>query len=210
MQLGQLQLDRVQVYLLFYRPSESDPFQNRLVALFDGPFSHVEMAFPERYGEEPWEREVWGSSIYQGESVFFRPRTYLRDGYVSFALEVSTAQMLKIKHYCRVQAEREVPFSLSAMYAAYLPVQVAHTEATFCSKHVTRALQYALLPEIMGLNPALVTPSRLYRALMAMRGGMGPIVHVVPSRLGPLSGGQCSERMVREMAVRGGGRSPGG
>jgi hypothetical protein len=32
---------KVQVYILFYKPTISDPFQNRLVAFVDGPFCHV-------------------------------------------------------------------------------------------------------------------------------------------------------------------------
>jgi hypothetical protein len=59
------------------------------VAFFNGPYCHVEMAFPERYGEAVWEREVWGTSIYQDESVFYKPKSYSRDGYFSFAIEVS-------------------------------------------------------------------------------------------------------------------------
>ena len=103
MNLKVIPIDRAQIYLLFYKPTSSDPFQNRLVAHFDSPFSHVEMAFPERYGEEIWEKEIWGSSIYQGEAVFFKPKTYQRSGYVSFAIEVNVAQMCKIKSYCRQQ-----------------------------------------------------------------------------------------------------------
>jgi hypothetical protein len=58
--------DRAQIVLLFYKPGAADPFVNRLVAFFDPPYCHVEMAFPERYGDEPWEKVIWGSSIFQG------------------------------------------------------------------------------------------------------------------------------------------------
>ena len=82
--------DKVQVYLLFYKPTRQDPIQNRLVSFIDGPFCHVEMAIPDRFGEEPWERVVWGSSIYQDETVFLKQKTYKREGYVSIGLEVTT------------------------------------------------------------------------------------------------------------------------
>ena len=54
MRLPAIVSDRAQIVLLFYKPGNTDPFLNKLVAYFDPPYSHVEMAFPERYGEEPW------------------------------------------------------------------------------------------------------------------------------------------------------------
>ena len=156
---------RMQVYVLFYRPCMADPLLNRLVAFFDGPFSHVEMAFPDRFGEEPWERVVWGSSIYQGETVFLRQKTYKRDGYVSIALEVTAAQLWRIRAFCKAHADRQTPFHQMAMFAAYLPFQLVETEGTFCSKFVTHALQAASVGGLDGANAALMTPSRLFRAL---------------------------------------------
>ena len=176
MDLRIFRADKVQVYVLFYRPTNTDPLLNRLVAFWDGPFCHCEMAFPERVGEEPWDRVVWGSSIYQQETVFFKPKTYKRDGYMSIALEVTTAQMYRIRAFCRMHADRGTAFNIRAMYAAYLPFQVIHTEETFCSKHVAEALQSAGLLD--GLNPALMTPSRLYKRLSS-----ASILQVIPSRM---------------------------
>lgn len=194
MQFPTLSADRAQIHLLFYRPCADDHILNRIVAFIDGPFSHVEMAFTEKLGDEPWEKEVWGSSIYQGETVFFKPKTYQREGYVSFALELSAAQVLKVKNFCRTQAERNVSFSRKAMYAAYLPFQLVRTEDTFCSKHVTMALQYAMLPEVMSLNPALVTPSLLHR-ILTVQSKAQPIVHVVPCKL-QIDREKCATRMM--------------
>jgi hypothetical protein len=111
--------DKSQIHLLFYKPTASDPFQNRLVSFFDGPFCHVEMAFSERVGEELWEKEVWGSSIYQGETVFFKQKSYRRDGYVSLGIEVNMGQMHKIRSYCRQQTESKVPFCIKSMYSLF-------------------------------------------------------------------------------------------
>jgi hypothetical protein len=173
--------NRVQIYLLFYRPRDDDPFLNRLVAYFDGPFCHVEMAFSEsRFGEEPWERELWGSSIYQGETVFFKPKTYARDGYYSIALDVTVAQMYKIKSYCKREQERAVPFSREAMYASYIPFyQIVRTEGTFCSKHVAAALQYGGVSQVQDINPSLMTPSKLHKLLS----NQSLIVQVVPAKM---------------------------
>jgi len=189
MDLRFIPVEKAQIYLLFYKPTNTDPFQNRLVAFFDGPFSHVEMAIPKRYGDEPWERVVWGSSIYQNESVFFKEKTYKREGYISFAIEVTMVQVQQIISYCRFHAMQETPFSKWAMYAAYFPIQLVHTEATFCSKHVALALQSAGVQEVEGINPALTTPSLLHRLLTS---GSRAILQIVPSKM------QQSETSIKE------------
>jgi hypothetical protein len=178
MDLRIVTVPKVQVYILFYKPTGTDPFQNRMVAFMDGPFCHVEMAIPDRCGHEPWDRIVWGSSIYQNEPVFFKQKSYRRDGYVSIAIEVTLPQLQQMRAFCQYHAERETPFSTSAMYAAYLPFQLFDTEATFCSKHVAQALQSAGLAAVDRINPALTTPSMLYRCLKRTA-----ILQVVPSRM---------------------------
>jgi len=185
MELKLFQGEKKQVYLLFYKPTKNDPFQNRLVAFFNGPFCHVEMAFPRRNGDEPWERVVWGSSIYQNESVFYQKKNYSREGYVSFAIEVSEEQLHKIKAFCKHHSSIRTPFSLPAMYAAYLPWQVVYTNSTFCSKHVVQALQHAGVPLVDDINPSLATPSKLHQCLMTRQRKAGVILQVVPSRMQP-------------------------
>ncbi len=182
MQFTHIAEENVQIYLLFYMPASDDPFTNRLVAFFNGPFCHVEMAFPEKYGIEPWEKEMWGSSIYQGDNIFFKSKTYQREGYYAYAIEVTKAQCIKIKNYCRYQSEKQVKFSKMAMYSAYLPFQLFDIEGTFCSKHVTMALQEGEVNEIMHLNPCLVTPSSLYKTLL-LNNNKTPIVQIIPSKM---------------------------
>ena len=181
MDLRVLPSEKVQLYLLFYKPSSDDPFLNKLVAFFDGPFCHVEIAIPKRVGDQPWDRTMLASSIYQNQTVFFKTKTYEREGYVSFAVEISVAQLYKIKSFCKQHTDRGTPFSLSAMYAAYLPFQLVETEATFCSKHVTQALQHAGVSIADSINPALTTPSNLYKRLVQTRGAA--ILQVIPSRM---------------------------
>ena len=200
MQFTTLIHDRSQIYLLFYRPSADDPFQNRLVSYFDSPYCHVEMAFPEKNGDEPWEKEIWGTSIYQGDSIFFKPKTYQRDGYFSFAIEVSQAQRIKIKEYCRMQAEQKVQFSRMAMYLAYLPFQLMNVEGTFCSKHVASALLAGQVEGLQHLNPSLVTHSSLYRTLLKKSLMESPIVQVIPSRMSN-DHGQNSAHVLQEIII---------
>jgi hypothetical protein len=134
-----------------------------------------------KVGGEPWDRVMMGSSIYQNQTVFFKPKTYERDGYVSFSIEISVAQLYKIKSFCRHHTETMTPFNVYAMYAAYLPVQILDTNGTFCSKHVTQALQHANVSLVHGINPALTTPSSLYKRLKANN----PIVQLIPARMNP-------------------------
>ena len=183
MNLRVLPSEKVQLYLLFYKPSCDDPFLNRLVAYFDAPFCHVEIAIPTRVGDDPWDRTMMASSIYQNQTVFFKPKTYDRHGYISFAIEISVAQLYKIKSFCKHHTERMTPFSLGAMYAAYLPLQLVETNATFCSKHVTQALQFAAVPLADNINPSLTTPSNLYKRLVSANGGAAAILQVIPSRM---------------------------
>jgi hypothetical protein len=179
MDLKVLPSEKVQLYLLFYKPAPDDPMLNRVVAYFDSPFCHVEMALPMKVGGEPWDRVMMGSSIYQNQTVFFKPKTYERDGYVSFSIEISAAQLYKIKSFCRQHTDNMTPFNVYAMYAAYLPVQILDTNGTFCSKHVTQALQHANVSLVHGINPALTTPSSLYKRLRASK----PIVQLIPVRM---------------------------
>ena len=54
MSLSLLAPSRAQILVLFYKPVDNDHWINRLVAAVDPPYSHVEMAFPERYGDKLW------------------------------------------------------------------------------------------------------------------------------------------------------------
>ena len=190
-----------QVWLLFYKPSDTDPFQNRLVAKLSGPFCHVEIAFAERVGDEPWEKKMWGSSVYQGESVFFTPKLYRREGYVSFTLEVTRAQLEIMKAHCRRNAQRAVPFNRLAMYMSYLPWQLLELEGTFCSKHVTEVLQSARLHQVQPLNASLVTPSSLYSALVRHQAAEAPpmVMQTVPSMMTDGNRQELAERLRQKL-----------
>jgi hypothetical protein len=203
MQFSTLSHDKTQIFLLFYKPTARDAYLNRLVAFWNGPYCHVEMAFPERTGEEAWEKEVWGSSIYQGETVFFKPKAYSRDGYFSFAIEVTQAQRIKIKEYCRMQSEAGVGFNLWAMYLSYLPFKVLDLDGTFCSKHVANALSVGQVEGFhnKGVQPSQMTPSSLYRMLLSRSQLQSPIVHVIPSRM-TQDAGQCSAQALLEIIIK--------
>ena len=200
MKLNRVAGDRAQILLLFYKPSPTDHILNRIVAKADPPFSHVEIAFPERHGEMPWEREIWGSSIFQGETVFYKPRTYQRDGYVCLALEVSLHQQKSIMQFCEARANAGVPFHANAMYFAYLPFQMVYTSGTFCSKHITEALQYGCVGNSHLLNPALTTPSRMHAFFSSCKNGSS-IIQGIPARMQKANTAEWGARMSQSLLL---------
>ena len=192
MQLTVLSADRAQILLLFYKPSATDPLFNRAVALFCPPFCHVEMAFPERYGAEPCECDIFGSSIYQGETVFYKKKSYARDGYVCLTIEVSLAQQWRVKNYCKNQSNACVPFNRWAMYGSYIPL-FRTDEGTFCSKHITNALKYGGVLHQECVDACRMTPSGLH-AMLCDKQIAAPIVQVVPARMNNTSDTQRDAR----------------
>ena len=199
MKLSHVANDRAQILLLFYKPSDTDHILNRLVAKADPPFSHVEIAFPESHGDMPWEKEIWGSSIFQGETVFFKPRTYQRDGYVCIALEVSLMQQRKVMQFCDRQTKECIPFHANAMYFAHFPFQLVYTKGTFCSKHIADALQYGNVGHTNQLNPALTTPSRLHAFFSQNKQNGQPIIQGIPSRMQAANREMWSLRMSQTL-----------
>ena len=181
MNLTLVSADRAQILILFYKPTSTDPLMNRVVAHFSPPFCHVELAFPERYGDEPWECDIYGSSIFQDETVFFKRKTYARDGYVCLTIEVSHIQQLRVKHYCRQQSDAGVSFNKWAMYGAYVPI-FRSDHGTFCSKYITNALQYGCILDPSTIDASRTTPSGLH-SLLCDKAMAAPIVQVVPSRM---------------------------
>jgi hypothetical protein len=110
------------------------------------------------------------------------------------------AQRIKIKEYCRMQAERERGFSKLAMYLSYLPVHLIDLEGTFCSKHVASALVEGQVDGLAGLNPSLVTPSSLFKMLMKTS-MQSPIVQVIPGRMSQDTG-QSSACALKEILIK--------
>lgn len=189
MNLVPLKTNRAQIILLFYTPGPADHWLNKLVAYWKPPFSHVEIAFPERYGDAPWDKEIYGSSVYQKECVFFKRKTYARDGYESICFEVAQWQYDAIKQFCRTCAEMGVPFNRLAMYTSFLPTQLySDYYGTFCSKYIVDALQQGRIDWVSGVNPNLLSPSCIYSLYVNSRKngtnrGGAPILHLIPSHV---------------------------
>lgn len=145
------------IQVLFYRPSAQDPLMNRIVAYIDPPFSHVEVRF----------EDGMASSIFSGESVFFRPRTFANPHYTIITLTVPEQDYRKMHRRCYDCAEEQVAFDSYGMYTSILTIfpSFQSPRKTFCSKYVCEVLQMGGVKEVQGQRPETMTPSKLHNLL---------------------------------------------
>jgi hypothetical protein len=161
----------------FYKPRETDPIINRLVAWVDGPFSHVEISFP----------DGTASSIFASERVFMHERRFANPQYQSVSIPATEEQVRRAREFCSEAAQRGVAFDGVAMYASHVPKAVASpvrwlvrmarrwswgkrlfgdTEGgTFCSQYVVRVLQFAGMRHVEGVDADRASPSSIFRSL---------------------------------------------
>eukprot|EP00960_Hanusia_phi_P074387 768228-Hanusia_phi.AAC.4 len=144
------------VQILFYKPIEGDCFMNRLVGYFDPPFCHVEVRF----------ENGMASSIFSGEKVFFKQRTYANPNYVIEAITVPDASYMDMYRVCAERERVGMGFDSFGMYTSVLPIiKPIGSGSTFCSRHVTEVLQAGKVSEVMQLDASKMSPSRLYQVL---------------------------------------------
>lgn len=101
------------IMLQFYTPPPKDPWMNRVVAMLDGPFSHVELVF----------HDGMASSIYAGEEVFFKKRTFSNPNYTTLSICLTEEQELLARDYCYrcSLSKKDAGFDSMGMYGAALP-----------------------------------------------------------------------------------------
>ncbi|EKX34918.1 hypothetical protein GUITHDRAFT_146908 [Guillardia theta CCMP2712] len=81
-----LSTDAYRSMLLFYKAQPDDPLLNRLVSWFDPPYVHVEIRF----------EDGMASSIFAGETVFFRQRTFANKHRLCVALSRARERLVII------------------------------------------------------------------------------------------------------------------
>jgi hypothetical protein len=151
--------------LAFVRPGATDPVFNRLVArMCQHSICHAELIFEDNMA----------FSIYAGQQVFFRHRTFSNPEYELISLSVSHAEYNSAYCFCKQAVENNIGFTDTGMLAAYFQPKgcpCINTNSsltaghTFCSKIVTEALQFAGVREVDALHPCTTTPSDLYEAV---------------------------------------------
>lgn len=181
-----------EILLMFYEPQEGDHYFNHIVkSLSSGTFSHVEISFP-TYSRKyiPQQKKtqdiriLYGSSIFQNGKVFFHEKQYSRSGYTSIGILTSRHKHDMLIAYCQTAAQKGIKFDGYGMLCACLPIIITphKPDATFCSKFVTDALQYANISEVNDIDSRNTTPSSLYnhiRSKMHTRS----VVTASPARL---------------------------
>ena len=145
----------------FYRPEgENEPLVNRLTSYITGQFSHCELLFRDpRTG-----KQNLASSIYQGEKIFLRNKTFGRVSWSFKNIQITTKQADAMRAFCAAAAQQDIPFNLAGLARCCTPwPRPTDHKAYFCSEYLICAFQSAGLFE--HAIPSVVTPSSLYDML---------------------------------------------
>lgn len=141
-----------------------------MVALVDGPYCHVEIAFVDGIS----------SSVFAGEIVFMHHRTFANPNYTLVPIQATEEQVMLARAFCEEQVRMKVPFDGWGMYMSWLPSilpslqnekKTKSNTGTFCSKHVVLALQHAGVEGFENMQADKTTPSGLYRKIQSLYAG---------------------------------------
>ena len=141
--------------LHFYNPKkDTEGVWNKLVALLDPPYCHCEIEF----------LHGLSCAVYINGPVHMKTRQFDAHFYDCVSIQCSPYAYDRALDYCTRKTEALEMFSLSMMLASKIaPLRFA-SSGTFCSKMCAEALQDAGVLDA-ALNPRLLTPSALCRAL---------------------------------------------
>ena len=147
--------DRMIIRLCFYEPWGSDEnWLNQLVASFGKHYvSHVEILFEDNMA----------ASIFAGDVVFWRKRSYSNPQYKIHSFDVPTSSYWLMYDFAKGCADRNIGFSNAKMFCGPLCGYTGggSSDYTFCSEFVTQTLQVGGVDFAMKMNAARSTPSTL-------------------------------------------------
>ena len=145
------------IHVYFYQANAADNWLNHLVTRWDPPYAHCDVQFEDRMA----------SSVFRGETVYWKPRRFSKPGYSRVTLSVGQEEYHRAYALCQRRHATGVAFDAVGMMA--LPLASAiNTERgthTFCSKHCAEVLQAAGVRAVSHLEPQAMTPSALRRVL---------------------------------------------
>jgi len=141
----------------FYAPMATDHVINHIVTRWDPPYAHCDVQF----------EDGMASSLYQGENIYWRKRSFKKPGYTRITLGVSKQDYEKAYKLCQDRYAQSFSFDAVGMYTLPLSsyFSLKREKHTFCSKHCTEVLQTAGVKAALSLDPGATTPSALQRAL---------------------------------------------
>jgi len=145
----------------FYRPESSEePLINRITSFITGQFSHCELLFRDPKSG----RQNLASSIYQGERIFLRNKTFGRVSWSFKNIQITSKQADAMRGFCSAAAQKDIPFNLAGLMRCCTPFpRPTDHSCYFCSEYLICAFQAAGL--FQAANPAMVTPSGLFDML---------------------------------------------
>ena len=146
------------IHAYFYSPRETDDFINHIVTSFDPPFSHCDVQF----------EDGMASSVFTGEKLYWRRRTFRKPGYSRITLSVDGEGYWRAYEMCVDRFAKEYTFDAIGMYTLPLaPIMMDRGLGcrTFCSRHCAEVLQAAGVRSMKTIDPRRATPSMLQRAL---------------------------------------------
>ena len=147
------------MHAYFYSPHESDHFINHVVTSFDPPYSHCDVQF----------EDGMASSVFQGEKLYWRRRTFRKPGYSRITVAVEAEGYQRAYRMCHERFAQEYSFDAIGMLAlplgASLVALMERPGRTFCSRHCAEVLQAAGVRSMRNVDVKTMTPSMLQRAL---------------------------------------------
>jgi hypothetical protein len=152
--------------LAFLRPGpdETDRINLLVSRVSKYGISHVELVF----------EDSMAFSIFAGQNLFFKHRTFSNPDYELISLSVSQVEYNSAYNFCLQAVGYNIGFTDVGMVACYFQPRRCpcvntgsslYVGYTFCSKIVTEALDFACIPEIEGLIPCTTSPACLYDAV---------------------------------------------
>ena len=158
------------VLLAFYTGlGTSEPWINRATAWCTGKYMHVELVFATpgtvaADGGNMGGRVVEACGVWQGETVFLRPKRFGKTCWEWRALSLPPATVDAVYRFCQAQARAQRPFNKSGLYRSLTPCP-RPTDGTqwFCSELVVSALQAGGM--LLDAVAAASTPTSVYRAI---------------------------------------------
>ena len=145
--------DRMIIRLCFYEPKGvGENWLNQFVASFGKHYvSHVEILF----------EDDMAASIFAGEVVFWRNRSYSNPQYRIHSFDVPVSSYWMMYNHARDTAKRNVGFSNTKMFCGPLIGYRGSSDLTYCSEFVTQTLQVGGVSFAMKMNASRSTPSTL-------------------------------------------------
>jgi hypothetical protein len=145
--------DRMIIRLCFYEPRAADEaWINKVVAFFSKNYvSHVEILFEDNMA----------ASIFAGDVVFWRKRSYSNPNYKLKSFDVATNSYWLMYEHAKNAASRNIGFSNTKMFCGPLIGYRGSSDSTFCSEFVTQTLQVGGVSFAMKMNATTSTPSTL-------------------------------------------------